>query len=132
MSNDFLGAGMAFPASLDADGRFRLASREDSIRQSIWTILSTSLGERAMRPAFGCSLHDHVFGVNGGATIGGLTVAVQDALTEWEPRIEVLSVDAVPDPARPDHLLIEISYQVRASNSRFNLVYPFYLGSAAG
>jgi uncharacterized protein len=128
VSGDFLGAGVGYPASLDEQGRFRLAHREDSIRQSIWTILSTSLGERAMRPSFGCSLHDHVFGVNSEATIGGLTVAVQDALAEWEPRIEVLSVRAVPDPTRTEHLLIEVSYQVRASNSRFNLVYPFYLG----
>ncbi len=128
MSGDFLGAGMAFPASLDDQGRIRLADRDDSIRQSIWTILSTSPGERAMRPDFGCALHDHVFAVNDSGTAGVLAAAVTDALATWEPRIDVLSVDAQPDPRRPEHLLIEISYRVRATNSRFNLVYPFYLG----
>jgi len=45
----------------------------------------------------------------------------------WEPRIDVLDVYAAPDPARPNVLVIEINYQVRSTNSRFNLVYPFYL-----
>lgn len=128
MSSDFLGAGISFPAALDTGGQLGLARHEESIRQSIWTILSTSQGERVMRPDFGCAIHDLVFGINDATTAGALAGAVEDALIEWEPRIEVVSVDAFPDPQRPNYLLIEISYQVRATNSRFNLVYPFYLG----
>lgn len=127
-SSDFLGAGVGFPASLDQHGGLRLAAAEESIRQSIWTILSTSPGERVMRPDFGCAIHDHVFAVNSAATAGALAQAVTDALVFWEPRIDVLSVTTEPDPRRPEYLLINISYLVRATNSRFNLVYPFYLG----
>ena len=126
-SSDFLGRGWSFPVGLDDGGQVRLADGEEGIRQSIWMILGTSPGERVMRPDFGCGLHDLVFGVNNAATATAVAGAVRDALATWEPRIDVLDVYAVPDPSQPNLLLIEINYQVRSTNSRFNLVYPFYL-----
>ncbi|ETX05488.1 MAG: baseplate protein [Candidatus Entotheonella gemina] len=126
MDNHFLGIGWHFPLALDDDGQVKMASHEESIRQSIRMILSTSPGERTMHPDFGCDIHDLVFDVNSAATAGAVASAVEDALIEWEPRIDVLAVNAFPDPERPNYLLIEVSYQVRSTNSRFNLVYPFY------
>ncbi len=98
-----------------------------AIRQSIWTILSTAPGERVMRPDFGCGIHDMVFGPNDAATANAVAGAVQRALSRWEPRIDVLDVYAAADPADRRRLLVEINYQIRSTNSRFNLVYPFYL-----
>ncbi len=127
MSDNFLGTGWHFPVQLDSNGRIQLARHEDNIQQSIWMILGTSPGERMMSPAFGCGLHDLVFAVNNARAAGEVTTAVTEALTIWEPRIDVLNVTAYPDPSQPNVLLIEISYEVRSTNSRFNLVYPFYL-----
>jgi len=125
---DFLGLGWNFPIGLDDGGQIRLAGDgEDGVRQSIWVILGTSPGERQMRPDFGCGIHNMVFGVNNAATASAVAGAVREALTAWEPRIDVLDVYAAPDPSRPSRLLIEINYQVSSTNSRFNLVYPFYL-----
>jgi len=127
-SSDFLGLGWNFPIGLDDEGQVALAADgEEGIRQSIWMILGTSPGERVMRPDFGCGIYDMVFGVNNAATASAVTGAVRQALTTWEPRIDVLDVYAAPDPSRPNLLVIEINYQVRSTNSRFNLVYPFYL-----
>jgi uncharacterized protein len=127
-TTDFLGLGWNFPVSLGAGGQIGLApDAEEGIRQSIWTILATSPGERVMRPDFGCGLYDLVFGVNNAATATAVTSAVREALATWEPRIDVLDVNAAPDPSRSNVLVIEINYQVRSTNSRFNLVYPFYL-----
>jgi uncharacterized protein len=127
-SSDFLGLGWNFPIGLDEDGQVELTpDGEEGVRQSIWMILGTSRGERVMRPDFGCGIHDLVFGVNNAATANAVAGAVRDALAAWEPRIDVLDVYAVPDPSRPSLLTIEINYQVRSTNSRFNLVYPFYL-----
>lgn len=127
-SGDFLGLGWNFPIGIDTDGHVKLAADgEEGIRQSIWTILGTSPGERVMRPDFGCGIYDLVFGVNNAATASAVAGAVRDALTTWEPRIDVLDVYAAADPSRPGLLVIEINYQVRSTNSRFNLVYPFYL-----
>jgi phage baseplate assembly protein W len=124
----FLGLGWDFPVSLDDHGQIRLApDAEAGIRQSIWTILATSPGERVMRPGFGCGINDMVFGVSNAATATAVAGSVREALDLWEPRIDVLDVRASADPSRPGVLMIEISYQVRSTNSRFNLVYPFYL-----
>lgn len=112
---------------LDKSSQIALAPDEESVRQSIWMILSTSPGERVMRPDFGCGMYDLVFGVNNASTATAIAEAVREALGTWEPRIDVLDVYANPDAAQPNRLLIEINYQVRATNSRFNLVYPFYL-----
>jgi uncharacterized protein len=127
MDNHFLGIGWNFPVALDEGKQIKLAREEESIRQSIWMILDTSPGERVMRPDFGCGMHDQVFGVNDASTANAIGDAVREALGTWEPRIDVLDVYANPDPANPNVLLIEINYQVRATNSRYNLVYPFYL-----
>ena len=127
MPNSFLGQGWKFPPALDADKHIALARDEESISQSIWMILSTAPGERVMRPDFGCGMHELVFAPNTPGTAGQITNEVREALIQWEPRIDVLDVDAVPDDHQPNLLLIAISYQVRTTNSRFNLVYPFYL-----
>lgn len=128
MANDFLGSGWSFPITLDDDQHLQMSTGDEGVRQSIWMILSTAPGERLMQPGFGCGLHDMVFGVNSLGTANAVASAVQTALATWEPRIDVLDVFAAPDASEPNLLLIEINYQVRSTNSRYNLVYPFYLG----
>ncbi|NEO69758.1 GPW/gp25 family protein [Moorena sp. SIO3H5] len=126
-TTDFLGVGWSFPVVLDPNKQIEMAEYEDSVRQSIWMILSTAPGERLMRPDFGCGIHNLVFASNSAGTAGQLTVEVRQSLTQWEPRIEVLDVGVYPDETQFNRLLIEINYQVRRTNNRFNLVYPFYL-----
>jgi phage baseplate assembly protein W len=127
MDSNFLGRGWACPIAPDERGQIATASDEESIRQSIWIILGTSPGERVMLPDFGCGLYDLIFAVNSPATAGQIERTVRDALVQWEPRIDVLDVHALADGAQPALLLIDITYEVRSTNSRFNLVYPFYL-----
>lgn len=127
MSHDFLGIGWAFPVAPASQGALAEAQAADSIAQSIWLILSTSRGERVMRPDFGCGLNDLVFSLNDARLAGTIQQTVREALVLWEPRIDVLDVAVTFDPAQPSLVLIEITYQVRTTNSRYNLVYPFYL-----
>ena len=127
LDNDFLGVGWNYPVQLDDNDQIKVARAEENIRQSIWMILSTSKGERLMRPDFGCGIHDLLFGVNNASMAPSISRSVREALTRWEPRITVLDVFAMSDPAAPNQLQIEISYRVRSTNSRENLVYPFYL-----
>ena len=127
MSTEFLGVGWAFPVRPGEDGDVALAAYEESVRQSVWIILGTSPGERAMRPDFGCGLADLVFSVGGAQTAGAVAAEVRRALTLWEPRLDLLSVQAAPDGVVGETLLIQIEYRVRATNNVFNLVYPYYL-----
>jgi len=127
MNGDFLGVGWTSPVKLDDNNQIEMARYEECVRQSIWTILSTAYGERLMRPDFGCGIHDLVFANNSAGTIGIAMSSVEQSLIQWEPRIDLLDVDAYPDRSQPNRLLIQINYRVRTTNNRFNLVYPFYL-----
>ncbi|KFA94826.1 GPW/gp25 family protein [Archangium violaceum] len=128
MATDFLGRGWSFPVMLDTgSGQIAMSQEEEKIRQSIWLILSTAPGERAMRPDFGCGIHALVFENIGAGTRGRLASEVTQALTLWEPRIELDGVDVRPDADEPGRLLITVTYVVRGTNSRFNFVYPFYV-----
>lgn len=129
MPNSFLGSGWKFPLAFNTTGGIAMANDEENIRQSIWMILNTAPGERVMRPDFGCGIHELVFAPNTPGTAGQVIAEVREALVRWEPRVDVLEVDAVPDDTQPNLLLIAIAYQVRTTNNRFNLVYPFYLES---
>ena len=127
MSKKFLGRGWHFPVKIDEEKRIVDVEYEESVRQAIWIILSTAKGERVMRPDFGCGLHDLVFAVNNASTLGLAEFEVEDALRIWEPRIEVLNVEGTSSGNNAEELLINISYRVRTTDNRFNLVYPFYL-----
>jgi len=139
MSADFLGAGWAYPLSVDGSGRISVSSYETNIRESIMIILGTVKGERQMRPDFGCGIHELVFAKNNSATAGMARYHVEQALVRWEPRIELISIDARPElelqgtvQVAGAKLMIEIEYRVIATNSIFNLVYPFYLTEGVG
>lgn len=126
-SSKLLGRGWKFPFQLDERGEIALSDGEADIQESIWMILSTAFGERLMHPDFGCGIHDLVFAPNNTGTAGLARFYVEDALVRWEPRIDVEEVEVQADPAQPELLLISVSYRVRTTDSRYNLVYPFYL-----
>ena len=138
MSTDFLGVGWAFPVRTDDDGSVATSSYEDNIKESIRVILGTAKGERQMRPDFGCGIHELVFALNNQATAGMAAYHVEQALIRWEPRIELIKVEASPDlenagrSGGSERLIISIEYRVIATNSIFNLVYPFYITEGVG
>ena len=127
MSQQFLGVGWKYPLQRKQQGGISLSQYEENIKEAIWIILSTAPGERLMHPDFGCSIHELVFAPNSAGTAGLARFYVEDALTSWEPRIDIEEIEVQADPGNPALLLISISYQVRTTDSRFNLVYPFYL-----
>jgi phage baseplate assembly protein W len=131
MDRDFLGRGWSFPIK-PVGGRLSFVGGEEKIRQSIWIILSTAPGERQMRPDFGCGIHDLVFEPNTAALRGIVQQKVREALTRWEPRIDVVDVRVETPLEARNHLLIRIDYRVRANNAFYNLVYPFFINEGAG
>ncbi len=131
-NSDFLGRGWAFSPTDGvhiAESSIAEAGGEEKIRQSILIILSTAPGERIGRPDFGCGIHDLVFSVRSHATLGLVAEAVRSAIVRWEPRVDLLDVSVKLDPNDSRGLLIVVYYQVRATNSRSNMVYPFYLST---
>jgi phage baseplate assembly protein W len=125
--SEILGSGLAFPLQVDARGALSLAAGEDDVEQAIGLILGTAPGEREMRPEFGCAVHDLVFDTIDAAMIGRLETAIRNALDRWEPRIDVEDLQFDLSGVADGRLLITITYRLRATNNRRNLVYPFYV-----
>jgi phage baseplate assembly protein W len=124
---DFIGTGWSFPVRINARGGIELSRGADDLAESIRLILATPKGQRRMRPAFGCGIHDLAFAPNDPATHGQIRHHVTESLALWEPRIEVIDVRVITDKDNDACLLVEVDYVQRADNQRRNLVYPFYI-----
>lgn len=128
----FLGTGWAFPPRLGSDGRWMRASHGEDVRQAITVILGTEPGERLMRPDFGAGLRGFVFEPVNATTLAAIEARVRGSLTDWEPRVDVVTVTVTHSGPLPGTVLIDISYRVRTTNTLENIVYPFYLEEGAG
>lgn len=129
---DFLGIGWAFPPRFTAGGaEVAMVTGNDDIEQSLAILLATRRGERVMQDDFGCALSDFLFGEISQGLIGQVRDLISDAILHHEPRITLQGVDVSEHLAAEGVLMIAIDYTVRATNSRYNLVYPFYLREAA-
>jgi len=126
----FLGVGWAFPPQLEADSTIAMVAYEEDIRQAIIIIMETEPGERVMRPDFGAGLNRFVFEPLNTTTMALIKTRVEEALIDWEPRIDVIEVRVTMDQNEQNKLWIDMSYRVRATNTLHNLVYPFYLKEA--
>ncbi len=101
--------------STTSAGRVALIEGHEAVRQSLLMLLSTAPGERVMRPAYGCPLHRLVFQPLDDTTAGLAIHYVEQAVRRWEPRVDVVAVDAYPSPTRPGQLVVDLRYRVRAT-----------------
>jgi phage baseplate assembly protein W len=127
VSEEFIGNGWAFPLRTDPTGRIALVSRDQEIEESMRLILGTALGERPMRPEFGCAIHDYVFDSADTETAARVAAAVRASLRRWEPRIEIRDVVVSFDAAESSIIYIDIRYVIGETNDPRNLVFPFYV-----
>lgn len=128
----FLGTGWAFPPSFGrGGGEVDMASGAEDVHQSLRILLSTAPGERVMLEDFGCDLRRVAFEEIDQGLVNSLTALITDAVLLYEPRVTLEGVEVATDQAADGVLLITLSYTIRSTNSRYNLVYPFYLTEAA-
>ena len=127
----FLGVGWSFPLA-ERGGQASMVQYEEDVRQALRIILLTNPGERIMRPTFGAGLNSFQFEPVNTTTLHAIRTRVEDAIVDWESRVDVLGVTVTPDTSQRSMVLIDISYRVRLTNSVGNLVYPFYLGEGSG
>jgi len=127
----FLGTGWSFPPRFAAGGAgVEMVAGSEDIHQSLQILLATRLGERVMHEDYGCNLDDAVFEEAGQRLINKVSSMVKDAVLYHEPRIKLLDLRLRQHPDQPELLLIRLDYRVPETNSRFNMVYPFYLTEA--
>lgn len=139
-STSFLGKGWAFPPEFNYEmGTVETVKDEEDIRQSLRIILGTIPGERIMFPTFGCEIRKFVFESNDPTQISMLKDAIYDAILYHEPRIKLEKIEIkdntqIKDKAEMENwrqieglIHIHIYYTVIITNTRSNMVYPFYL-----
>ncbi len=127
MAEKFIGQGWSFPLGTDATGSISLSGDDRDLQKAIRLILGTAKGERPMRPEFGCGIHDFVFAAADATTAGRLAAEVRRSLAQWEPRIDVKTVDVSVDEVDRNALYIDIAYTKKGSYDPRNLVFPFYV-----
>jgi phage baseplate assembly protein W len=107
--------------SISVTGGIQMVEGAASVRQAILLLLSTMPGERVMRPDYGCNLHLLVFSPNDDTTAGLAIHYVRQAIERWEPRVEILRLDADRNEADPGRLDIVLEYRLRATQRREGL-----------
>jgi len=128
----FLGTGWGFPPAFSRGGAaVELASGPADIHQSLHILLSTRLGERVMQDGFGCDLTNVLFEEIDQGLVNILSGLISDAILYFEPRIRIDDLDISESRDEQGLLLIRLAYTIRSTNSRFNMVYPFYIHEAA-
>ncbi|HEX7843021.1 MAG TPA: GPW/gp25 family protein [Kofleriaceae bacterium] len=126
----FLGTGWSFPPSFTAGGaEVAMVSDADDVHQSLQILVATSRGERPMQEDFGGSLDDVLFEEMTPSLTSQVAGLIYDAIVQNEPRVELRGVD-VTTADEAGVLQIAIDYGIRGTNSRYNMVFPFYLNEA--
>jgi len=113
--------------TLTAAGGTAMVDGAASVRQSILLLFSTHPGERVMRPRFGCDLRRLIFAPNDDTTAGLAIFYVRRCLERWEPRIQILQLDARRDAEAPTCLRIVLDYRLRRTGQRDQVTYRFDL-----
>jgi hypothetical protein len=129
--DQFLGRGWGFPVTFGNQGRaVTVAEAEEDIRQSLEILLSTHVGERVLNPTFGWKRDSLIFEPLSTSFAAFLTRDIETTILFFESRIELNSVNFETEPDQEGLVLIRIDYTVRTTNTRTNLVYPFYVMQA--
>ena len=138
-TTSFLGRGWSFPPQFELNaGELRMTEDEKDIEDSLKILLGTTAGERLLHPKYGLNMQDYLFESLNTSLQTLLKDKVKTNLLIFEPRIDVERLELDLSRQTDGFLIFDIDYRIRATNSRFNLVYPFYLydgsevSSAAG
>lgn len=127
----FLGRGFSFPPRFSRGGAdVEMVSNAEDIEQSIRILLGTTQGERILRESFGCNLTGLLFEEADQWLVSRIERTVSDAILENEPRVILDRVTVNGGDRYGGRFDVNVMYTVRATNTRFNMVFPFYLTEA--
>lgn len=126
--DNFLGRGWSFPPSFELQtGTAELVAGDVDIQQSLHVLFTTTPGERVMLPLFGCDLRQYQFESAGPALFARIRKQMMNAVLFYEPRITILDIAIAPVAPVDGQLNISLTYLIRQTNTRSNMVFPFYL-----
>jgi phage baseplate assembly protein W len=127
----FLGRGWGFPPRFDGNKRLVMVENEQDIEESLRILMATRCGERVMLPAYGTTLHRLVFESANEHLLTELRDMLKKAVLFFEPRVELMQLDAQISAQDWGCLEVQLDYRIRSTNTRHNMVYPLYLDQAS-
>ncbi len=131
-NNAFLGKGWAFPPAFQEGGKsVSIVQGEEDIEQSLIILFSTRFNERVLHHQFGTSFDDFVFEDIGQNMVVNMKKMVSDAVDKYEPRISLESVNVFTQDLAEGSLHVEVTFRIKGTNTRHNLVFPFNLGEGS-
>lgn len=123
----FLGRGWKFPIQFNWQKKsVAMSTAEEDIEESLFILLNTVKKERLMRPEFGCNLMQMVYENMDNSLYSALKDDIKNAITLYESRIDVANI-RLDEEMKEGVIYIEVEYIIRVTNSRQNLVFPFYV-----
>jgi phage baseplate assembly protein W len=129
MPAGFLGKGWRFPILPDRTGCLGYVEGDANVEQSVHILLMTALGERVMRSDFGTQTPRLVFSPGSLQYLKLIENTIRDAIRDWEPRIDLNNVLAEAEPSDESKITVSVTYTVRQTNTKTNLVFPYYVGT---
>ena len=124
----FLGTGWSFPPQFNKNtGNVSMVSDEEDIKQSLNIYFNTMIGERIMRPKYGCVIHDKQFEKISDNILQSLTFEMTTSIGKIEPRISVLELKITKLDINNGYIEIKLDYSVISTNIRDNIVFPYYI-----
>jgi len=128
INDDFLGKGWSFPPTFNISSKsVEITEKEADIQRSLEILLTTTVGERVMEPKYGCNMGDIVFEPLNTTTKTIIIDRIRTAILYFESRIDAKNISLDTTSETEGLVLVVIDYVVRATNSRFNFVYPYYI-----
>jgi hypothetical protein len=128
----FIGRGWSFPPAFSRGGAdVEMVANAEDIQQSLQILLGTARNERVMLESFGCDLSSLLFEEGDEWLRSRIRSFIHTAIVEYEPRIILDEVEVDGEDVRAGSLRVSVRYTIRGTNSRFNMVFPFYLTEGA-
>ena len=127
-NKSFLGIGWSFPPNFNnQSANIDTVTKEVDIKQSLEIYFNTKLGERIMRPDYGCVIHNRLFDKLDPSVLDVLTFELTQNIGMIEPRIIVEKIDINKTDINNGLIEIIVDYTIITTNVRDNIVYPYYI-----
>jgi len=128
LKSGFLGRGWQFPPTFSNGGaHMNMASGDALVKSALGVLLTTAKNERLMYPHYYCNLNQFLFQNANYQLYSQIKVTIEEAILHYEPRVKLHEIDVAPSPTNPTLLMVDIHYTVIQTNTRRNMVFPFYL-----
>ncbi len=127
-TSKFLGRGWSFPPRFsNAGAELEMVSGEQDIQEALKILLCTAPETRVMRPEYGCDMQQFVFEEKSQSLVADLKETIDKSVLNNEPRVKVNNIDVDDSGLEEGVVAISLDYTIKATNSRYNMVYPFYI-----